>query len=182
MTLALALITAALAGEPYRCEAVFTGPTRACELRARLSTTGTGKTESSARKAALRRLEQLVTVASEERLMRASSSMARAIAEQDVVSCAENATERAEVFCYAEPVLDQRKLCFATLRDRSCWRGAPIDIASGPSWRAMEQGREQLCTAMDAALIEDEASPVDRLSCQAACLSESSVRCIDMDG
>lgn len=176
--LAILLATAALAAEPVRCEAVYTGPSRACALAGDWSATGTGKSEGAARKNAVRRLETLIDSAVERQSLATEGTMAAATAAQDELSCTSAVGQQARVFCYEEPALADKQLCFADLKASRCWRGGPIDIEA-PAWRAMEQGRAQLCERIDQSLVSRDASLVDRLSCQVQCLQDTQVRCID---
>jgi hypothetical protein len=176
--LTLLLATAALAGPPTRCEAVYAGPTSACALSGQWTVTGTGKAEAPARKAALQRLEDLVDRAVESQTLRTAGTLASATAAGDAETCGAEVAKRARVYCYAEPELAKKQLCFADLAVSKCWRGRPIDLEA-PAWRAMEEGRGQLCSAVDQALSEDGATPAERLSCQVSCLQEAQVRCVD---
>ena len=176
--LTLLLATAALAGPPTRCEAVYDGPTPECALAGQWSVTGTGKAEAPARKAALRRLEALLDQASQSQTLRTAGTLDSATAASDAQSCSAEVAEHARVYCYAEPQLSKKQLCFADLDVSKCWRGLPIDLEA-PAWRAMEEGRGLLCSAIDQALTDDDASDAERLACQVSCLQDGQVRCID---
>jgi hypothetical protein len=170
------MVTAALAAEPARCEAVFTGPTRACSLSGQWTASGTGKVESQARKAAVRRLEDLIASAVESRQAQTSGTLAAATTARDAFACRQGLAQQARIYCYPEPELIERQLCFASFKDADCWRGLPVTIEA-PAWRGMEMGREQLCDAVVDA-VPATASDAHRLDCRVRCLQESSVRCI----
>ena len=178
--LTLLLAAAALAGPPTRCEAVYAGPTPDCALSGQWSVTGTGKAEGPARKAALRRLEALIDNAVQSQTLRTAGTMASATAAGDAQSCGAEVAEHARVYCYAEPQLSKKQLCFADLDASKCWRGLPIDLEE-PAWRAMEEGRDRLCSAIDTALTDNGATDAKRLNCQVSCLQDAQVRCIAAD-
>lgn len=175
---AILLAAAALAAPPVRCEAVFSGPSSACALSGEWSTTGTGKNEATARRNAERRLATLIESAVERQSLATAGTMAAATSAQDALTCGEAVADQARVFCYEEPSLSAKQLCFADLKRSSCWREGPINTEA-PGWRAMELGRAQLCEQVDRTLVEDDATLLDRLSCQVECLQETQVRCID---
>lgn len=174
------LLAPALATDAFRCEAVMTGPSPACELPGTWSATGTGKTEVAAGKAAIRRLENLVVSVAEERAQRTAGTLAQGVAERAADACNQSASTQARLHCYPEPALADKKICLISLADTACWRSAPLDL-EGPAWKVMEQGRDLLCSTMDANLEAAGASDLERLSCQVSCLENTAAKCISLD-
>ena len=66
----------AWAEAPHRCEAVFVGPTKECELLGTWTVSGVARTEDSARKVALGRLAALMIAALDERAAKTAEMQA----------------------------------------------------------------------------------------------------------
>jgi hypothetical protein len=180
MMFAAVLLDAALlpahAGDkgPHRCEAVFMGPGKNCNLRGAWTVTATGKTEAQARKLAEKRLAELIVAGVDLRAARAAGTVAMATVEVERKSCPALARETAKIYCHAEPDLAEDQLCFATLDDSRCFSGSPID-ARGPGWKALETGLGSLCAAVDEQ--QSSASEETQLQCKVSCLREARLRC-----
>ena len=170
------LFASAIAGgpEPSRCEAVFTGPIDECPLNGRWVASGFGRTERRAQRNATERLRALIAAEAEARVARLAPGPAVETARASLRACPQRVADVARVHCYAEPVLTESRLCFASFEDLSCWRGPMFDL-EGVSWRMMEEGRELVCDALSESLVE--APSEERARCEARCLQEARVRC-----
>jgi uncharacterized membrane protein len=170
------IFAAAMAAEPdpYRCEAVFQGPVAACGISQNIVATGHGRNEDQARKAAQARLVEAISAAASVRAVRAADTLASAETRSEVNTCARVSADAARVHCYSEPELNEKRLCFASFEDSSCWRGQMIDL-EGPAWKMMETGRTRICARLDETLQDAEAE--HRLSCETRCKQQARVRC-----
>jgi hypothetical protein len=154
---------------PNRCEAVFVGPAKACDLFGTWTAGGAGRTADQATRNAQERLSALVTAALDERAARGESALQRE-------GCAAALTAQVRVVCYPEPDLALDRLCFAQLREPACYRGPSIDL-KGVGWKVIEKGREQICLDVEARLVSQAATEAERLACRVRCLQDAEVRC-----
>lgn len=167
---------AAQASGPHRCEAVFVGPTKACELLGTWTVSGAGRSEDAARKVALDRLSELVITALDERALKTAGTPSAALAEAQRKRCPAAAPAAATVVCYAEPALAADQLCFGQLRVPECYRGPSVDM-QGVGYKMIEKARDQICAEVDLQLEQAGAPALTRLSCAVACMQQAEVRC-----
>ncbi|MBL8615390.1 MAG: hypothetical protein JNM72_07265 [Deltaproteobacteria bacterium] len=168
--------TSAWAEAPHRCEAVFVGPTKECELLGTWTVSGVGRSEGGARKVALGRLAELMIAALDERAAKTAGTASAALAESQRKSCPAAAPAAATVVCYPEPTLAEDQLCFGQLRVPECYRGPSIDL-QGVGYKMLEKARDQICTEVDLELERAGATALSRLSCQVECMQRAEVRC-----
>ena len=173
---ALAVPTIGLA-DPVRCDAVFIGPAEGCSLSGEWSTTATARSESKARKLVQQRLEALIELGAEGHSDRVAGTLAAVAADADRRSCPAVALERAHVSCVEDPSLAEEQICLADLDDASCYTGVAIDHV-GVAWKVSEQGRLELCAAVDRRLEDAGASATRRQACQVSCVRHTTVRCV----
>ncbi len=171
----------AWAEAPHRCEAVFVGPTKECELLGTWTVSGVARTEDSARKVALGRLAALMIAALDERAAKTAGTASAALAEAQRKSCPAAAPAAARVVCYPEPALAEDQLCFGQLRVPDCYRGPSIDL-QGVGYKVVEKTRDQICTQVDLELEQAGATGLSRLSCQVECMQRAEVRCAASGG
>lgn len=173
-----ALRAPALAGDggPVRCEAVWRGPATGCDLSGDWATTGLGRDERHASRAATERLQEAVSAGADSAALRLLGDSATAVQGGQAESCAEIAATRARLTCFAEPTLKEERLCYADLPVPGCWQGGPFSL-EGVAWRSMERGRDQVCDKMEAQLLERGASLAERTACAASCQQQARVRC-----
>lgn len=170
--LPMLLLATALAEVPHRCEAVFDGPTESCALFGTWAATGTGPSQSQASRNALRRLDAALAAgldARAESLSEVEAAMLRGLG-----ACAR--VEDAQVFCFAGPALAEPSSCLASLREPDCGDVAPV-WRTGPAWLGMEQGRSELCRALDSELVRTGRQDGQRSHCQARCQQQARVFC-----
>ena len=167
---------AAAADVPQRCEAVFQGPIKGCELLGVWTVGAAARSEPAARRVATDRLATLMAAVAEERALKAPGTPAADTAAVMVKSCPAAVAASARVVCYPEPQLAEDHICFAQLRSPECYRGSSLDV-QGVGWKAIEKGREAICAAVDAGLSEQRATPAARAACTAECLQRAEVRC-----
>lgn len=162
---------------PTRCQAVFIGPREPCEMSGKWGAAGTGKTPAKAAEAAQARLERVVAAAMVERLTRIAGDGATLVGPGAAgLNCVAAAAEHAHFSCESDPALAPARTCFVTLLDRSCWTGGALSV-DGPGWRAMEKGRDELCSAVSLELETKGVSAAERARCQLACLQETKASC-----
>lgn len=166
----------AWAEPPHRCEAVFVGPTKECELLGTWTVSGVARSEDAARKVALGRLAELMIAALDERAAKTAGTASAALAEGQRKSCPAAAPAAATVVCYPEPALAEDQLCFAQLRVPDCYRGPSIDL-QGVGYKMVEKARDQICAQVDLELERAGATALSRLSCQVECMQRAEVRC-----
>lgn len=163
--------------DPARCDAVFIGPVDECSLSGEWSTTATARSEAKARKLVQSRLQELVRTGVEVQAERVAGTMAELSFDANRRSCGAAVLERAHVTCVAEASLGEEQICIADLGDSSCYTGLPIDHV-GVAWKVSEQGRAELCAAVEKHLVERGASTIERRACQVACVRDATVRCV----
>jgi hypothetical protein len=168
--------SAASASEPTRCDAIFFGPVEHCALQGTWSATGTGKTEAEASANARLRLRGAVDAAAGARALHVQGTLAEMFAERDVGACGSVVAAAARVSCMAEPALQAKTQCFATLADGGCWQGSLIET-SGRAFLAMETARDQLCHEVDKNLKERRVDDETRMGCQALCQQDNKTWC-----
>jgi hypothetical protein len=179
--IALLLSSLAFAGDPYRCEAVWSGPAvEGCGLSGRWAATGTGKNQENAREAAAQRLGDAVQAAADGRAIKARGTPAEQITDRERSTCMPTVLVEAQFFCHADPELSQTRLCFADFPDSNCFRGASLDL-EGPAWKVMEEGRVKICAESDAAMAAQNVALQRRSECMAKCLSTATVKCAAAD-
>jgi hypothetical protein len=160
----------ALAGDvPNRCEAVFVGPAKACDLFGTWTAGGAGRSAEQATRNAQERLSALVNAALDERAARGESALQRE-------GCGAALATQVRVVCYPEPDLALDRLCFAQLREPACYRGPSIDL-KGVGWKVIEKGRDQICLDVETRLAAQSATDAERLACRVRCLQDAEVRC-----
>jgi hypothetical protein len=163
--------------DPARCDAVFIGPIEGCSLSGEWSTAATARSEAKARKLAIERLGLAVQAGADVQAERVAGTMAMLTAETDQRSCKVAALEMAHISCVEESTLAEDQICIADLPDDTCYDGLPIDHV-GVAWKVAEQGRAELCAAVDDRLAEQGASAADRRTCQVSCARNARVRCV----
>ena len=173
----LLLVPSMSRADPARCDAVFIGPADECSLSGEWSTTVTARSEAKARKLVQSRLQELVRTGVEVQAERVAGTMAELSADANRRSCGAAVLERAHVTCVTEASLRDEQICIADLDDSSCYSGLPIDLV-GVAWKVSEQGRTELCAAVEKNLVERGASTVERRVCQVACVRDATVRCV----
>lgn len=171
------ILPALAAADPARCDAVFVGPSAECSLSGEWSVAATGKSEAKARKLAMARLMATIQAGADLQAARVAGTMAAVNAEKEAKTCAASALEVAHVSCVADSGLSESQICIANLRDSPCYQGLPIDLV-GTAWKVAEQGRSELCAAVDEALADRSASAMERQECQIDCARNSTVRCV----
>jgi hypothetical protein len=182
MLAGLLLGGAAAAGEvPHRCEAVFQGPVKGCDVLGTWTVSAAARGEDAARKAVTGRMSALMAVVAEERALKAAGSPGSEGAAAMAKGCPEVAAANVRVVCYPEPQLVEDHLCFAQLRSPDCYRGSSLDI-QGIGWKALEKGRESICAAVELGLTEQRATPLQQASCKVECLQRAEVRCTPSGG
>lgn len=170
------------AGEvPHRCEAVFQGPVKGCEVLGTWTVGAAARTEDAARRAASDRMSDVMQVIAEERALKAPAGPGAEGAAALAKACPEVAAANLRLVCYPEPQLTEDHICFAQLRSPDCYRGSSLDL-QGVGWKAIEKGRELICAAVDSGLTEQRATPLQRASCAAECLQRAEVRCTPSGG
>lgn len=167
---------AVAASVAHRCEAVFVGPSKECELLGTWTVSSAGRNEDAARKLVLDRLSALMVTALDERALRTAGTPSAALAEAQRKRCPAAAPAAATVVCYPEPALATDQLCFAQLRNPECYRGPSIDL-QGVGYKMAEKGRDMICTEVDVQLSVAAASELTRLSCAVECMQKAEVRC-----
>ena len=163
--------------DPARCDAVFIGPVDECSLSGEWSATVTARSEAKARKLVQSRLQVLVRTGLEVEAARVAGTMAELNSDANRRSCGAAVLKRSHVTCVTEASLGDEQICIADLDDSSCYSGLPIDHV-GVAWKVSEQGRAELCAAVERNLGERGASTIERLACQVACVRDTTVRCV----
>ena len=162
---------------PTRCQAVFIGPREPCQMSGRWGAAGTGKTPAKAAEAARERLERVMEAAMVERLTRIAGDGASLVGPGAAgLNCAAAAAEHAHYSCESDLSLAPSRTCFVTLSDRACWTGGALSV-NGPGWRALEKGRDELCSVMAVELEAKGVSGAERARCQLACLQKAKASC-----
>ena len=163
--------------DPARCDAVFIGPAEGCSLAGEWSVAATGRSEAKAEKLVLERLAATIQAGADLQADRLAGTMAMLTAEADQRSCRAASTEAAHVSCVEEQSLADDQICFADLPDDDCYDGLALDYV-GVAWKMAEQGRAELCLAVEERLAERGASTMERQACQVSCARNSTVRCV----
>jgi hypothetical protein len=163
--------------DPARCDAVFIGPAEGCSLSGEWSTTATARSEAKARKLVQQRLGVLIAAGAEGRSERVAGTLAAVTGDADRRSCPAVVQERAHVSCVVDPSLAEDQICLADLDDDACYTGLAIDLV-GVAWKVSEQGRLELCAAVDRRLEDSGASASERQACQVSCARHTTVRCV----
>lgn len=168
----LLLAALALAGEPTRCVAQWSGPVEGCQLRGSYSFTATASTEKGARKALGKHMQEAVDLAGKAERARVTT-----LNEGQFILC-QDAVAKSFVNCFPEPHLDQELLCFAELKDKECWDGEVLPIED-VGWRALVAGRKKMCDEVDAFLVAQNYTDLEtrRTTCAARCVAETTVKC-----
>lgn len=169
----LLLISLALAGDDAtRCVAEWTGPVEGCALRGPWHFEATSSTEKGARKALKKYVAEATSLA-----QAAEKERIKTLTDGQFVLCSD-ALEKAFVNCFPEPTLDQAGVCFVELKDKDCWNGDVLTVED-VGWRALAEGRQEMCAAVDAYLVQQNYTDVAsrRVQCKSTCTSQTVVRC-----
>lgn len=156
---------------PARCEAIWTGPSAVCDLSGTWAASGFGDDESSARAAAMVRLRKALQAGAD-----ASATRLNQTAAELGQKCVDEAAARARFDCYAEPALNEARLCYLDLPEPDCWTSGTLTV-EGVVWRTMERGRDQICRAMEDELRNTPLSSEQVSACRARCFQNARVRC-----
>ena len=166
------LLVALAAADPVRCTVAWTTPVAGCQVRGPLRVDATANAEKGARADAADALAEVLALAGTAARLRAP-----ALAVADFESC-RDAAARVVATCFPEPTLVGTRLCFADLAAPECWDGDVLhyEIAGV---RALEEGRERMCAAVDARLVALAYTDTElrRASCRVRCEAETRVRC-----
>jgi len=164
---------------PAQCDAVFIAPAEAnCQIEGSWATTASARSGPKAKELALSKLQEIIQLEIQIRLNQATLD-AQDMIRPLVAGCSSAALEKAEVYCSTEARLAEKEYCYASFNDSSCWKGVGVEITGKPSWKAMEEGRTEVCASMDAWMSEREIDPARRDSCQLSCMQSAKVSCRD---
>jgi hypothetical protein len=170
-------VTTVLAGpSPGRCDAVWTGPVGKCEIQGVFVAAGTGKDIEAAGDAALARLLEAVEHDLALRTLKSAGTQAGARMDQWASQCPGEVKRAVELRCAVDPTLAERRICYADFDESACWSGDIVDV-EGRVWKAMEQGRNRLCSQVDPWLESRQVSQAERHACSSQCLQGVRVRC-----
>ena len=166
------LIGLVLAGEATRCTAVWAGPAPGCPLIGSFEVDGTASTKKGAERAARAQLSEVLLLSAQARIVESS-----VLSDADFGQC-DDLVAQAYVNCFPEPELALEKFCFITLDAPECWSGEVLTVETD-AWRALEEGRRQLCLKVDERLVQQNYSGLElnRAKCQAVCQDEVKARC-----
>ena len=153
---------------PYRCEAVWLQPTKLCPLESTWAATGTGASESKARDAAIERMKTLLGSAAMVQSIKAPSRPAES------GLCKEAVENNVRMSCLPAPDLVESRVCYIDFPRKDCGNIQMFE-RSGPPWRVMEKGRDQVCDKVDTVL--RQADMLVRHDCRSSCLQDARVRC-----
>lgn len=153
---------------PYRCEAVWLQPTKLCPLESTWAATGTGSSESKARDAAVDRMRALLGSAAMVQSMKAPSRPV------DSALCKDEVEDKVRISCLPAPDLVKSRVCYIDFPRKECGNVQMFE-RSGPPWRVMEKGRDQICSKVDVLL--RQADMLTRHDCRSSCLQDARVRC-----
>lgn len=162
----------AFAGEPQRCVATWAGATEGCTIRDSFELAGAGKSQSAAEKSTRTALAEALRKAG-----LAWTIDSPLVDPQELSGCAAKA-EAAHVDCFPIPTGNTPAYCFVTLDDASCWDGEVLNFEL-PAWKAPDRARKEMCAAVDARLVAQNYTDVDKLrvKCAAACAAKTKVNC-----
>jgi hypothetical protein len=164
---------------PTQCDAVFIAPAEAnCQIEGSWATTASARSGAKAKELALNKLQEVIHLEIQVRLNQASPD-AQDLIRPLLVGCSSAAMANAEVYCSSEPRLAEKEYCYASFSDSSCWKGVGLEITGKATWKAMEEGRTEVCAAMETWMVERNIDQVKRDSCQLACMQSAKVSCRD---
>lgn len=161
---------------PSRCQAVFKGPSGACQLSGTWVASAVGRTAPKAGKLATDRLEALLVAVMAERIAHAEGIDLLDHATEQAAACVAQARAEVHLSCGEEEGLLEQRSCLATFTDRSCWSGGALET-EGTSWRAMEKGKLSVCREVERQLSEEEAPAEELARCRRACIEEARSSC-----
>jgi hypothetical protein len=164
---------------PAQCDAVFIAPAEAnCQIEGSWATTASARSGEKAKELALSKLQEVIQLEIQIRLNQ-STPDAQDLIRPLLVGCSSAALDRAEVYCSADSRLSKKEYCYASFNDSSCWKGVGLEITGKPMWKAMEEGRTEVCAAMDNWMMERDVDQAKRDTCQLSCMQSAKVSCRD---
>jgi hypothetical protein len=168
-----ALVSLVLAAGPTRCTATWSGPERGCALRGDVQATATAPTEKGAERAIQKEIARVVDVSSD-----AMMAQIPFLHQAEFSTCQDTISDAAIVSCTSEPQLAGSNYCFVVFQDDDCWSGDVLSIED-VGWRALENGRREMCSRVDQRLVEQNYNNVgmQRAVCRAKCEQETVVSC-----
>lgn len=166
------LLTLAWAGEPTHCVVNWSGAAPACAVTESFMVNGTGLSEASAERSTRSTLEEILDLSADAKLL-----MTPALGTESFRGCSA-AAKTAPINCFPEATLKEDKLCFVLFPNKSCWDGTVLSFENRV-WRALDEGRDMMCSATDAYLVEQNYSDLEehRALCAVSCLQEVVVKC-----
>ena len=167
------LITVAMAGEPTRCVATWTGPVAGCGLSGTYTVEETASTAKGAERGAHAELLHLLDLQIAARRIAVS-----ALTESNFAMCKQEAAT-AFVSCFAEPALGRADaFCFAVFDAPDCWPGEVLSYQDD-AWRVLDEARSDMCARSDAWLVAQNYSNLEirRADCAARGEAKRTVPC-----
>jgi hypothetical protein len=163
----------ALAADPARCVATWTGPKADCAVRGELTASANGTSRRAAEKAIHKELA-VVT----ERAVAGARLQMPGVAVAEFAGCAARVEKEAFVDCFDAPELAEIRLCFVQLDDPTCWNGDVLNM-EGVAWQMLAKGRKKMCEAVDERLVTQNYLDVAtrRAVCAATCEMKTRVSC-----
>lgn len=163
---------AALAGEPNRCVAAWTGPVTGCNVRESFDITAGGASDKAAQKATRGALEAALMA-----YAAAWKAQSPLVDPAETSQCAAKAAA-VSVDCFPDATLADDKFCYVTLDDANCWTGdvLKIELTGHKAW---DQGRKDMCAAVDKHLVAQNYADVElrRTQCAASCAAKTKANC-----
>ena len=162
---------------PTQCDAVFIAPDgKTCQIEGNWAVTASARTGKKAKATALERLQEVVELEVQVRLGQATLE-GQDLMRPRLEGCSTIAVESARLYCTDESRLGKKEYCFASFEDKSCWNGLGFEITDKPSWKAREDGRSEVCEAVNSWMIENGTDEHKRNECMLSCLQTAKVAC-----
>ena len=162
----------ATAADPARCVAAWNGAVAGCNVRESFDITAGGASDKAAQKATRSALEAALLAYAAA--WKAASPL---VDPAETAQCAAKAASTS-VDCFPDPTLADEKFCYATLDDANCWPGdvLKLELTGHRSW---DQGRKDMCAAVDKHLVAQNYADVEqrRSQCAASCVAKTKVNC-----
>ncbi|MDP2315107.1 MAG: hypothetical protein Q8P41_19565 [Pseudomonadota bacterium] len=169
------LLLATLAyAEGARCVATWRGPVPGCPIAGDLVASATRGSETTAERAARRQLARVLELTADELVERSGDRY-----NAEYVLCTERTLEVADVECAGQQSSMDGGLCFVTFDDPSCWPDGEVLTMENEGWRAVIDGRQAMCEAVDARLVRLAYRDMEesRIRCQESCVTRAAVSC-----